>query len=124
MRVCATPLGPSEAGNSMFDCRSRHPRDKVVAGNSVGPGKRAMKRTMLVAGALSLALANVASAQPGGGRPDQPTTRPAQGQQPVGGKPPGGGGRPPGGGSGGGQGGPGHGGPGNGGPGNGGSPGG
>ena len=73
-----------------------------------------MKRTILVAGALSLALANTVLAQPGGGRPDQPTTRPAQGQQPVGGKPPGGGGRPPGGGSPGG-GSPGHGGPGHGG---------
>jgi Ni/Co efflux regulator RcnB len=73
-----------------------------------------MKRTLLVAGALSLALANTVFAQPGGGRGDQPTTRPAQGQQPVGGKP-GGGGRPPGGG-----GSPGHGGPGQGGPGGGG----
>jgi len=47
-----------------------------------------MWRTLLMLGALCLALTGAAQAQPGGGR--GPTTKPATGQQPVG-KPPGGG---------------------------------
>jgi hypothetical protein len=70
-----------------------------------------VRRTLLLAGALSFILSNLAAAQPGANT-NRPTTRPAQGQKPVagqlpaggnqggGGRPGGGGGKPPGGGGG------------------------